>query len=477
MRPARLVAVFCVAFLLAPSARAETAGQVLAVVGDALALRAGQIVRLFPGASVEPGDQIHTGPASGIQIRFTDWGLVSLRPRSDFVVDEYIYEQRQGGRERAYFSLLKGGVSSITGLIGHRDHANYRMRAPIATIGIRGTHFSLLMCKGDCVNADGSPGEDGLYGEVSEGRIAVSPYGGRTFEREFGAGERFRLVDENSIPSPLFTVPPFFPNPLEAQARSGGPAAPPLASVGGVVSGVGSGTSNPNPVAGVTGSLPATLTSTLPVAGALTAPLANGVVRSATGTLASTVNGLTPVTGVIVSTLPAAGTLVSPLENGVVLPAAGLAGSLVNSALSMPGAVVPLAGSALNAVPVVVAPVLSTVGAVVNTVPPINVPPVTIPPVTVPVVPPVTTPVVPPITTPVVPPVTTPVVPPIATPVVPPVTTPIVPVTTPVVPVTVPVLPPVTVPTLPPVIVSTPPPVTTPTLPTLPLGAISPLRR
>jgi len=46
---------------------------VLAAVGDALALRTGLIFRLVPGASIESGDQIHTGPGSYLQIRFTDW--------------------------------------------------------------------------------------------------------------------------------------------------------------------------------------------------------------------------------------------------------------------------------------------------------------------------------------------------------------------------------------------------------------------
>src|SRR5262249_30906267 len=130
MRLIRLVAVFCVAISWALSARAETAGQVLTVVGDALALRAGQIVRLFPGAGVESGDQIHTGVDSSVLIRFTDWGLISLRARSDFLIDEYAYESRHGGRERAFFSLLRGGVRSLTGMVGHSDRSNYRLRAP-----------------------------------------------------------------------------------------------------------------------------------------------------------------------------------------------------------------------------------------------------------------------------------------------------------------------------------------------------------
>ncbi|HKW39426.1 MAG TPA: FecR family protein, partial [Burkholderiales bacterium] len=221
MNVARLLVAFCLAFC-AVAARAGTAGQVMFAYGETHALRAGRIVHLIAGASVESGDQLHTGADSYLQVRFTDWGVMSLRPRTDFVIDEYEYEQRQGGIERAFFSLIAGGVRSLTGLIGHRDRSHYRLRTRMTAIGIRGTHYSVLLCQQDCRNEDGSLGEDGVYGGVIEGRIAVSPYGGTALEREFGAGEYFRLADENSIPMPLFTPPPFFWDPREPQSRAGG---------------------------------------------------------------------------------------------------------------------------------------------------------------------------------------------------------------------------------------------------------------
>jgi hypothetical protein len=442
MRLGRSV-LFFLCILAAMPARADIAGQVLAVVGEALALRAGHIMRLFPGASIESGDQIHTGPDSGVQIRFTDWGFVSLRARTDFVVDDYVYEARRGGRARAFFSLLNGGIRSLTGEIGHQDRSAFRLRATTATVGVRGTHFSLLICKQDCRNPDGSLGEDGLYGEVLDGRIAVSPYGGASLEREFSAGESFRLANENSIPGPLFSAPPFLPDKLDPQARSGGKAAAPIASVGGVVPGAGSPVPNPNPLPAVTGTLPGTL----------------------------------------VSTLPASGVVITPLAKGVVLPAANLAGSVVNAALSMPslGPVEPLVGTAVNAVPVVVVPIVQGVGSIVSPIlgalppvalPPVALPPVTVPPVTAPTLPPVTAPTLPPVTSPTLPPVTAPTLPPVTAPTLPPVTAPTLPpVTAPTLPpVTAPTLPPVTAPTLPPVIAPSPPTASLPTVPSLPLS-------
>src|SRR5260221_12306959 len=101
---------------------------------------------------------------------------------------------------------MNGGIRSLTGLIGHRDVGNYRLRTPTATVGIRGTHFGVLMCKQDCRNADGSPGPDGLYGGGVDGRIAVTPYGGRALEPGIRAGEDFRLGSRDSISGAAVTA-------------------------------------------------------------------------------------------------------------------------------------------------------------------------------------------------------------------------------------------------------------------------------
>src|SRR5437773_2466344 len=235
-----LLGVLCVAICaaaLALPARAEPAGKVLSADGDALVLRGSQILRLSRGAAVESGDQIHTGTDGKVLIVFTDSGLVWIRANSDFVVDEYSYAQ--GGREAAFFSLLKGGARSVTGLIGRRNRSSFRLRVSVATIGIRGTDFSVVMCRRDCRDPDGSATAGGLYGEVIEGRIAVTPLEDRLLEREFGAGESFHLVDERSSPTPLFLPPPFLRSMRDEQTRFGDKTGIAVAPVAPILSGPG----------------------------------------------------------------------------------------------------------------------------------------------------------------------------------------------------------------------------------------------
>src|SRR6266852_2655233 len=262
MRLTRLVQVFCVALCAAAlPAHAEPAGEVLTAGGDVLVLRGSQILRLSSGAAIESGDQIHTGADGKVLIVFTDSGLIWIRSNSDFVVDEYSYANGQGGRESAFFSLLKGGARSVTGLIGRRNRMAYRLRAPVAAIGIRGTDFSVVMCQSDCRNSDGSAAAKGLYGEVIEGRIAVTPFDDRLLEREFGAGEFFHLADEHSTPTPLFVPLPFLRGKQDEQTRF---MEPDVTSVGTSVSGVTS------PVVSSVGS---TVTAVTPALTPITAPV------------------------------------------------------------------------------------------------------------------------------------------------------------------------------------------------------------
>jgi len=300
MHLTRLLGILCVAFCsaaLALPALAESAGKVLSADGDALVLRGSQILRLSRGAAVESGDQIHTGSDGKVLIVFTDSGLVWIRANSDFVVDEYAYAQ--GRREAAFFSLLKGGARSVTGLIGRRTRSNFRLRIPVATIGIRGTDFSVVMCQRDCRDSDGSIAAKGLYGEVIQGRIAVTPLEDRLLEREFGAGEFFHLADERSSPTPLFLPPPFLRSAQDEQARFAERTGIVIAPLPPILGGPGTGGGLPG-LGGVTG----VLTGGLPGIGDLTGTLTSGLTRSVRNVLGGSLTG--DLTGRLTGTLDGA---------------------------------------------------------------------------------------------------------------------------------------------------------------------------
>lgn len=94
------------------------------------------------GAAFAQGETISTGSSSRAQLRFTDGALVSLQPNTDFRVDQYRFDGRPNGQEKGFFNLLKGGIRTITGMIGRQNRDAYKVDTPVATIGIRGTEYT-----------------------------------------------------------------------------------------------------------------------------------------------------------------------------------------------------------------------------------------------------------------------------------------------------------------------------------------------
>ena len=97
---------------------------------------------LLKGAEVANGDTVRTGENGRAQLRFSDGALISLQPQTEFRVDEYQYSGKIDGQEKGFFSLLKGGLRTITGWVGRTNRENYKVSTGVATIGIRGTEYS-----------------------------------------------------------------------------------------------------------------------------------------------------------------------------------------------------------------------------------------------------------------------------------------------------------------------------------------------
>lgn len=205
-----------------PSAWAADAGRVLLAGGNAVAVRGNQTIPLARDSIVQEKDVLRTGPGGSLQVRFSDESLLSLRENSELSVDNYRFEGREDGNEMIVFRLVKGGLRTITGLIGKTNHRNYSLRSVTSTIGIRGTDYAATLCQGDCRNSDGSPASDGLYGRVigqssGSNRIVVSNEG---YERQFGISQNFYVADSRSEPKQLLEAPPFVSSRPESRGQT-----------------------------------------------------------------------------------------------------------------------------------------------------------------------------------------------------------------------------------------------------------------
>ncbi len=162
------------------------AGRVEFAIGNVESVMANGIRHpLARGADINAGESISTAAGARAQIRFSDGGFVSLQPGTLFRVDEYNYQNKTDGKEKGFFSLLKGGFRAITGLIGHFNRNTYQVRTVAATVGIRGTGYNIALR------------DDGLFANVGEGAISLNNNAGLLVVT---AGNAAYVANFNTVP-------------------------------------------------------------------------------------------------------------------------------------------------------------------------------------------------------------------------------------------------------------------------------------
>lgn len=135
------------------------------------------------GLAIAAGDTVET-QSGRVQLRMIDGAYISLQPQSSLQVQAY----STGAEERGFLSLLRGGLRTITGLIGRQKRDNYRLTTTAGTLGIRGTEFAVTTGEGTRVN-------------VTEGIVALCTDVGCL---DIGAGQSGFAPDNRTRPGLVF---------------------------------------------------------------------------------------------------------------------------------------------------------------------------------------------------------------------------------------------------------------------------------
>lgn len=189
----------------------------------------GTVGVLAEQSPIAVGDVITTQRDSYAQLRFSDGGQVTLRPETQVKIESYAYDQARPERDSFAMQLFKGGLRSLTGLIGKRSNRNaYRMVTATATIGIRGTDYSAIQIDPPAPGGTPLPGlAPGVYVTVADGAVAFISGG---VEQLVGIGQAafsssFNLPPQLIPPPPnlpQITPPPSFGQGLKPTAINGG---------------------------------------------------------------------------------------------------------------------------------------------------------------------------------------------------------------------------------------------------------------
>lgn len=143
----------------------EVVGEITTLIGQGVIRNASGQQAAARGQRIHAGDRIETGEGGHVHIRFVDGGLVSVRPLSRLVVEEY---SNAGSHSLAAikFRLEEGVVRSVTGQWGEASRDRFRLNTPIAAIGVKGTDFVVKVENGK------------TFASVISGAIVMAPLEG-----------------------------------------------------------------------------------------------------------------------------------------------------------------------------------------------------------------------------------------------------------------------------------------------------------
>jgi len=193
---------------------AAGAGQIQHLSGTLSVQRADGSVRILSQKSeVNPGEVLTTQRDSYAQINFSDGSSMTMRPNTQMKLESYQFIQDKPQEDSAFFRLIKGGLRTVTGLVGKRGNQDaYRIGTTTATIGIRGSAGETLDCTQGCdgVVPGGDKAEKAVYHNTLTGSYIMTSQDGTVV---IGEGQ-FAMHRRGQAPELLKDDPGFKLNEL-----------------------------------------------------------------------------------------------------------------------------------------------------------------------------------------------------------------------------------------------------------------------
>lgn len=182
------------------SAGALAQGTVTHLSGTLSVQRADGSVRILSQKSdVNAGDVLTTQRDSYAQINFVDGSSITMRPNTQVKVEQFQFAQDRPQEDSSFLRLLKGGLRTVTGLVGKRGNMDaYRIGTNTATIGIRGSSGDTIDntgggCEGVTSGCEKLP--KGVFHTTYTGSYIMQNAGGEQIinEGQFGYASDFKL--------------------------------------------------------------------------------------------------------------------------------------------------------------------------------------------------------------------------------------------------------------------------------------------
>lgn len=165
---------------------ASDIGVASAVRNEVTATLGSAASRLISGDKVFQNQRIDTQESSSAQLLFLDETALTIGPSSSVILDRFVYDKRTGAGD-IVFNSVKGAFRFVS---GSAQSSAYKVRTPVASIGVRGTIWSWFLA------ANG-----GFIAVCEEGSIEVCDNAGNCLTAE--AGEAIYIDPDGNLTGPV----------------------------------------------------------------------------------------------------------------------------------------------------------------------------------------------------------------------------------------------------------------------------------
>ena len=141
-----LVLLMLVGIALAMPMQSSTkvVGTVIASRGEVMGIADSGKSRLLKRRSeVLLGETIVTKESGYLQFRLKDGTLISIKPNTKYVVEEFQLDPTNAANNKYVGRLLEGVLISLSGRGESSTHRNHIVKTPVVSIAIRGTMFEV----------------------------------------------------------------------------------------------------------------------------------------------------------------------------------------------------------------------------------------------------------------------------------------------------------------------------------------------
>jgi len=156
--------------LLPLAAGAE--GAIVSVEGKAALERGKESMNVVEALPIQAGDTLRVQKQSKVQVQFDDDSLFTIPGAAVLRVDAFAAPERGPGR--AVYTLVDGGLRTITGRVSKNPQDVYELHTDLATVTVKGSAYTALRCRATCAGQ-----KAGLYVKAEKGLITVANGNGK----------------------------------------------------------------------------------------------------------------------------------------------------------------------------------------------------------------------------------------------------------------------------------------------------------